>query len=110
MRPARSHLRIDRPQKIRRLDGRFDRLEALVTARAAGAGERLLFDVASENAEHTGNAGVERDALQTGGCLRGDVDVVVGFVADDGAETDDRVVAAGLREALGGDRKLEGAR
>jgi len=100
--------RAQRTQQLCHLDGGLYSFEAFVAAIAAGAGEGLRFGVAGENLEDAGDARVECSALQAGGGLGGDVQVVVGLVADDSAEADDGVVAAGLGQAFGGEGEFEG--
>lgn len=91
-----------RPQQTRRLDGGSDGFGTYV-AGIAGAIERLLLGITSEDTEEARDARIEGDTLDAGGGLRRDVQVVVRLMAYDGAQTDNGIVAAAFGQALGYD-------
>ena len=86
------------------------RVAALVALAAAGPGQRLLHRVAGDDAEGAGHPGLELDVLDPARGLGADEVVVVGLAADHDPEAGDPGVGPGLRQLLGGEGQLVGAR
>ncbi len=92
-----------------RLASSSDAMRRLVALRVHPR-QRLRIGVAGEDAVADRDAELELDARNARGRLVGDDLEVVGVAADHGAERDQRVVIAALREALQRERRLERAR
>src|SRR5262249_40991816 len=63
-----------------------------------------------EYAKHDGDASVHLRELQAAGGFRADVIVMRGFAAQDATDSDKRIIAAGCRKLLAGQRQFERAR
>ena len=96
--------------KVRHFDGAESRFESFVAALQARAIDSLLQRIAGKHAKHHRNACVHLRQLQPARGFGANVIVMRGFAAQDASDGDDRIVTAGLRQFLRGQRQFERTR
>src|SRR5260370_11040228 len=94
---------------MRHFDGGQARFKTLVAALEAGAVDGLFEGVAGQHAKNNGEAGVHLRELQTARGFGANVIVMRGFSAQNAANCDERIVAAGSGEFFCCEGKFEGA-
>src|SRR5262245_60329556 len=95
-------------EQIHHLDGRKRRVGALVARFATGAVDGLVERVAGEDAENDRNAGGAAGLRDAASGAAGDVIVMIGVAADDGAQTNDGDVVFRSCQTLGDERDFKG--